>query len=46
LELEFSEKVPFHVDGELNFSKDFKVSILPKALNILYNPDGNHFFRK
>jgi YegS/Rv2252/BmrU family lipid kinase len=46
LEIEFPEKVPFHVDGELNFSKDFKVSILPKALNILYNPDGNHFFRK
>jgi diacylglycerol kinase (ATP) len=46
LEIEFQENVPFHVDGELNFSKDFKVSILPKALNILYNPDGNHFFRK
>jgi YegS/Rv2252/BmrU family lipid kinase len=46
LEIEFPEKVPFHVDGELNFSKDFKVCILPKALNILYNPDGNHFFRK
>ena len=46
LEIEFPDKVPFHVDGELNFSKEFKVSILPKALNILYNPDGNHFFRK
>jgi diacylglycerol kinase (ATP) len=46
LEIEFPDKVPFHVDGELNFSKDFKVSILPKALNILYNPDGNHFFGK
>jgi len=46
LEIEFTEKVPYHVDGELNFSKDFKVSILPEALNILYNPDGNHFFRK
>lgn len=46
LEIEFSEKVPFHVDGELNFSKNFKVDILPKALNILYNPDGNHFFKK
>jgi diacylglycerol kinase (ATP) len=46
LKLEFPEKVPFHVDGELNFSKDFKVSILPKALNIIYNPDGKHYFRK
>ena len=32
LDIEFPEKVPFHVDGELNFSKDFKVSILPEAL--------------
>jgi diacylglycerol kinase (ATP) len=46
LELGFPEKVPFHVDGELNFSKDFTVSILPEALNILFNPDGNHYFRK
>jgi diacylglycerol kinase (ATP) len=46
LEIEFPEKVPFHVDGELNFSKNFKVSILPEALNIIYNPYGNHFFRK
>jgi diacylglycerol kinase (ATP) len=46
LEIEFTGKVPYHVDGELNFSNDFKVSILPKALNIIYNPDGNHFFRK
>ena len=46
VEIKFTETVPYHVDGELNFSKDFNVSILPKALNIIYNPDGNHFFRK
>jgi diacylglycerol kinase (ATP) len=46
IDLEFSEIVPFHVDGELNFSKTFNVNILPGALNIIYNPDGNHFFRK
>ncbi len=46
LEIEFSEKVPFHVDGELNFSKSFKVKIIPEALNIIYNPDGNHFFKR
>ena len=46
LEIEFPEKVPFHVDGELGFSKSFKIKILPKALKIIYNPDGNHFFTR
>ena len=46
LDIEFTEKVPFHVDGELNFAKKFNVKILPEAVNIIYNPDGNHFFRK
>jgi diacylglycerol kinase (ATP) len=46
LEIEFPGIVPFHVDGELNFSKEFIVKIIPQALKILYNPDGNHFFRK
>ena len=45
LEIDFPEKVPFHVDGEINFSDKFTVSILPGALNIIYNPDGDHFFR-
>jgi YegS/Rv2252/BmrU family lipid kinase len=45
LEIEFQEKVPFHVDGEINFSDKFTVSILPGALNIIYNPDGDHYFR-
>jgi diacylglycerol kinase (ATP) len=44
--LEFSEVVPFHVDGELYFSKNFDVNIVPGALNTIYNPDGNHFFRR
>jgi len=46
LEIEFTEKVPFHVDGELNFAKNFDVKVIPEAVNIIYNPDGNHFFRK
>jgi diacylglycerol kinase (ATP) len=46
INLEFSEVVPFHVDGELNFAKKFDVSIMPGALNTIYNPDGNHFFRR
>jgi diacylglycerol kinase family enzyme len=46
LNLEFSEEVPYHVDGELHFSRKFDVSILPSALNTIYNPDGNHFFKR
>ncbi|MBN2864089.1 MAG: diacylglycerol kinase family lipid kinase [Bacteroidales bacterium] len=46
IELEFPDQVPFHVDGELFFSKKFRVTVLPGALNIIYNPDGNHFFRQ
>lgn len=46
IKLEFSEKVPFHVDGELYFSRKFDVSILPSAINTIYNPDGNHFFKR
>ncbi|TAL69622.1 MAG: diacylglycerol kinase family lipid kinase [Bacteroidetes bacterium] len=46
INLEFSEVVPFHVDGELNFSKKFDVSIMTGALNTIYNSDGNHFFRR
>jgi YegS/Rv2252/BmrU family lipid kinase len=46
LDLEFPEEVPFHVDGELNFSRSFKVRVIPGALNTIYNPDGNHFFKR
>jgi diacylglycerol kinase (ATP) len=46
INLEFPEKVPFHVDGELYFSQKFDVSIIPSALNTIYNPYGNHFFKR
>jgi YegS/Rv2252/BmrU family lipid kinase len=45
LSLEFDSEVPFHVDGELFFAKKFDVSVQPAALKIIFNPDGNHFFR-
>lgn len=45
LKLEFPEKVPFHVDGELFFSEIFDVRVIPGALKMIYNPDGNHFFK-
>ncbi|MFA9392208.1 MAG: diacylglycerol kinase family protein [Prolixibacteraceae bacterium] len=44
LEMEFDAKVPFHVDGELYFASKFEVAILPEAVNIIYNPEGSHFF--
>jgi len=42
--IDFGKKVPYHVDGELFFDTNFKVSILPSALKIIYNPGGPHFF--
>jgi diacylglycerol kinase family enzyme len=44
LTLDFGKKVPYHVDGELYFDTIFKVGMLPSALNIIYNPEGAHFF--
>jgi diacylglycerol kinase (ATP) len=46
INLEFPSRVPFHVDGELNYSDKFQVNSLPAALKIIYNPDGNHFFTR
>ncbi len=46
LNIDFGEKVPFHVDGELYFDTTFEVSLLPSALNIIYNPAGDHFFAR
>ncbi len=44
ISVDFGEKVPFHVDGELYFDSTFKVGLLPSALHIIYNPEGKHFF--
>lgn len=46
LYLEFPEPVPYHVDGELLFTDKFTITLLPEALNIIYNPEGNHFFSR
>jgi diacylglycerol kinase (ATP) len=46
INLQFPKEVPFHVDGELSFAKEFSIRILPEALNIIYNPDGNHYFKR
>jgi diacylglycerol kinase (ATP) len=42
--IDFKQEVPFHVDGELFFSSKFEVKVLPKAVKVIYNPQGNHFF--
>jgi len=42
--LEFTKEVPFHLDGEVNFASKFDVKVLPAAINIIYNPEGEHFF--
>lgn len=45
LKLEFEEQVPYHLDGELFYSDKFEISIIQKALNVIYNPNGKHFFQ-
>jgi len=44
--LEFPVRVPFHVDGELSYANSFNISIIPGGINIIYNPDGNHFYKR
>lgn len=45
LSITFGKKVPFHVDGELHFDTNFDVELHPAALNIIYNPEGAHYFK-
>jgi diacylglycerol kinase (ATP) len=40
INLEFFKRVPFHVDGELYYDSKFDVTILPGALNAIFNPEG------
>ena len=42
--VDFGKKVPFHVDGELHFDTTFEVGLIPRALTIIFNPEGKHFF--
>jgi len=45
IDLEFPQRVPYHVDGEIFFAETFNIRIIPEGLNIIYNPEGNHYFR-
>jgi YegS/Rv2252/BmrU family lipid kinase len=46
IDLEFPKEVPYHVDGEMYYAKIFKIRIIQGGLNVIYNPDGNHFFKR
>lgn len=46
IRMKFPVEVPFHVDGELFFDRDFDIRIKPKAVNLIFNPDGKHFFNE
>ncbi len=46
LRLKFNERVPFHLDGELNFAQDFEIRILRESLSVIYNADGPNFFSR
>lgn len=41
---EFEKEVPAHLDGELYFNSRFEISAVPSSLNIIYNPNGQHYF--
>lgn len=41
---EFENEVPTHLDGEMAFGQRFDIDLLPKALRIIYNPKGPHWF--
>jgi len=46
INLEFPKNVPYHVDGEISFAKTFDIKLFPGSLNIIYNPDGGHYFKR
>ncbi len=45
IRVSFKKEVPYHVDGELFFDTIFEVTVIPSAVNIIFNPGGDHFFR-
>jgi YegS/Rv2252/BmrU family lipid kinase len=44
LRIEFPKTVHYHLDGEVYSDSKMDVRVHPKALNIIYNPKGKHFF--
>ena len=44
--LQFNEKQPYHLDGEIYYDNQFTINILPRKLLMIYNPNGNHYFNE
>jgi YegS/Rv2252/BmrU family lipid kinase len=44
LSIEFENRVPYHLDGELYYDTKMEVEVLPKKIQVIYNANGNHFF--
>lgn len=44
ISFDFGKEVPAHLDGELYFNSKFDIRVVPAALNIIYNPQGSHYF--
>lgn len=42
--LQFNQELPYHLDGEVYYGDQFTINILPRELEIIYNPNGNHYF--
>ena len=41
--IEVDKKSAYHLDGELFFDTRFEIDIIPAKINIIYNPQGNHY---
>lgn len=44
LQISFEQEMPYHLDGELFFAREFNIKVLPAAISIIYMPEGKHFF--
>jgi diacylglycerol kinase (ATP) len=45
IKIRIDEKAPYHLDGELFADREFHVQIFPEKLKIIYNPNGDHYFK-
>jgi YegS/Rv2252/BmrU family lipid kinase len=43
--VDFGQEVPFHVDGEVFYAQKFDVKIFPQQIPVIYNPEGDHYFK-
>jgi len=44
ISFQFENETPAHLDGELYFHSKFDIGILPRHLNVIFNPHSGHFF--